>query len=197
LLSAFHAAFRLCNLIAQSPLPAEGLLQAEGGERAEGKRTEAWEIIYFTLSKSQIPVIAQAIETAALMLRTGKYYVDLDAALEAHKRQTTFNVVDLVTGWKIDFIFRKSRAFSEEEFRRRARFNLQGVPLFVASAEDVVISKLEWAKLAQSVRQIEDVAAILRMRWDLLDQSYLEKWIRGLGLATEWNDARNAAAVSE
>jgi hypothetical protein len=92
---------------------------------------------------------------------------------------------------------RKSRAFSEEEFRRRTRFNLQAVPLFVASAEDVVISKLEWAKLAQSVRQIEDVAAILRMRWDLLDHIYLEKWIRGLGLATEWNDARNAAGVSE
>jgi len=42
---------------------------------------------------------------------------------------------------------RKSRAFSEEEFRRRTRFDLQAAPLFVASAEDVVISKLEWAKL--------------------------------------------------
>jgi uncharacterized nucleotidyltransferase DUF6036 len=131
------------------------------------------------------------------LLPSDKYYVDLDAALEAHKRQTMFNVVDLVTGWKIDFIIRKSRAFSEEEFGRRARFNLQGVPLFVASAEDVVISKLEWAKLAQSVRQIEDVATILRMRWDSLDHSYVEKWIRGLGLATEWNGARRAAGVSE
>ena len=92
-----------------------------------------------------------------------------------------FNVVDLVTGWKIDFIICESRAFSGEEFRRRAPFNLQGVPLFVASAEDVAISKLEWAKLAQSERQIEDVAAILRMRWDLLDHTYLGKWIRGLG----------------
>ena len=100
---------------------------------------------------------------------------------EAHKRQTMFNVVDLVTGWKIDFIICESRAFSGEEFRRRAPFNLQGVPLFVASAEDVAISKLEWASLAQSERQIEDVTAILRMRWDLLDHTYLEKWIRGLG----------------
>jgi hypothetical protein len=137
------------------------------------------------------------LRTFVQLLARDEYYVDLDAALEAHKRQTMFNVVDLVTGWKIDFIIRKSRAFSEEEFRRRARFNLQGVPLFVASAEDVVISKLEWAKLAQSVRQIEDVAAILRMRWDLLDHTYLEKWIRGLGLATEWNDARSAAGGSE
>ncbi len=37
-----------------------------------GRETEAWEIIYFKVYKSQIPVIEQAIETAALMLGTGK-----------------------------------------------------------------------------------------------------------------------------
>src|SRR5450631_3815583 len=33
-----------------------------------GRETEPWEIIYFKLYKSQIPVIEQALETAALML---------------------------------------------------------------------------------------------------------------------------------
>src|SRR5271156_1300053 len=98
-------------------------------------------------------------------LPSDEYYVDLDAALEAHKHQSLFNVVDMATGWKIDLIIRKSRPFSEEEFRRRKLVNLQGRSLFVASAEDVVVSKLEWAKLAQSQRHIEDVAGILRMRW--------------------------------
>src|SRR6202790_5059104 len=37
-----------------------------------GKETEPWEIIYFKLYKSQIPVIEQAIETATLMLGTDK-----------------------------------------------------------------------------------------------------------------------------
>ena len=37
-----------------------------------GKETEPWEIIYFKLYKSQIPVVEQAIETAALMLGTDK-----------------------------------------------------------------------------------------------------------------------------
>jgi hypothetical protein len=35
-----------------------------------GKITEPWEIVYFKLYKSQIPVIDQALETAALMLGT-------------------------------------------------------------------------------------------------------------------------------
>jgi hypothetical protein len=103
-----------------------------------------------------------------------EYYADLESALEAHKRQSILDVIDLATGWKIDLIIRKSRAFRQEEFRRRQRVSLHDVPLFVASAEDVVISKLEWAKLAQSRRQIEDAAAILRVQWDLFDHSYLE-----------------------
>ncbi len=37
-----------------------------------GRETEPWEIIYFKLYKSQIPVIEQAMETAALMLGTDK-----------------------------------------------------------------------------------------------------------------------------
>src|SRR5438067_6773470 len=37
-----------------------------------GKETEPWEIIYFKLYKSQIPVIEQAIDTAALMLGSDK-----------------------------------------------------------------------------------------------------------------------------
>jgi hypothetical protein len=37
-----------------------------------GKETEPWEIIYFKLFKSQLPVVEKAVETAALMLGTDK-----------------------------------------------------------------------------------------------------------------------------
>jgi hypothetical protein len=37
-----------------------------------GRETEPWEIIYFKLYKSQLPVVEQAIETAALMLGSDK-----------------------------------------------------------------------------------------------------------------------------
>jgi hypothetical protein len=144
-----------------------------------------------------IAATAEQLRIFVQLLSKDEYYVDLDAALEARKQQSLFNVVDMATGWKIDLIICKSRPFSEEEFRRRKLVNLQGSPLFVASAEDVVVSKLEWAKLAQSQRHIEDVAGILRMRWDSLDRPYLEKWILELKIEAEWNDARRAAGVSE
>lgn len=129
-------------------------------------------------------------------LPSSEYYADLDTALQACNRQSMFNVIDLATGWKIDLIIRKSRAFSQEEFRRRQRVTLHGAALFVATAEDVVIAKLEWAKLAQSRRQIEDAAAILRARRDALDHAYLEKWISELGLTDEWGEARRVAGVA-
>jgi hypothetical protein len=37
-----------------------------------GKESEPWELLYFKVYKSQIPVIEQALETAALMLGTNK-----------------------------------------------------------------------------------------------------------------------------
>jgi len=141
-------------------------------------------------SPSQLQAFVQTLSSA-------EYYVDLSAALEAHKRQSLFNVIDRGTGWKIDLLIRKSRTFSREEFSRRQSVSLQGLSLFVASLEDVIVSKLEWSSLAQSQRQIEDVASLLRMRWESLDHSYLEKWISDLGLKKEWNDARRAAGIPD
>lgn len=73
--------------------------------------------------------------------------------------------------------------------------NVQGISLCIASAEDVVIAKLEWAKLASSPRQMEDVAGILKLHQGSLDHSYLENWIHELGLANEWSTARGIAGL--
>jgi len=124
-----------------------------------------------------------------------EYYADLDTALEALNHESMFNVIDLESGWKIDLIICKSRTFSQEEFRRRQKANVQGVSLFVTSAEDIVIAKLEWSKLSHSQRQIEDAVGIMRIRHGSLDHSYLEKWVNQLGLMEEWNEALRLAEL--
>lgn len=144
-----------------------------------------------------IEASAAQLEILVRTLPHEEYYVDLDAALEAHRRESMFNVIDLKTGWKVDLILRKSRPFSQKEFSRRQLVDLQGLHLFVASAEDVIVAKLEWAKLAGSQRQIEDVASILRVRWDALDKSYLEPWISHLGLRQQWSAARQQGGFPE
>jgi len=151
-------------------------------------------------STQDIDFVIEATPAKLEALRQGlpqyEYYVDLIALLEAHRQQSLFNVIDLTTGWKIDLIFRKARPFSVEEFRRRRQVELHGVRLFIATAEDVILSKLEWSKLSQSQRQLEDVATVLRS-WQDLDRPYLKKWIQDLQVAAEWESAIKKANLPE
>jgi hypothetical protein len=52
-------------------MPKEGF-KSEVQRHLTGKDTEPWEIIYFKLYKSQIPVVEEALEAAGLMLGTDK-----------------------------------------------------------------------------------------------------------------------------
>lgn len=129
------------------------------------------------------------LETLLEQLPDTAYYVSREAALDALARRGQFNVIDFETGWKVDFILVKAREFSREELARRRAIEVDEVPLFVASAEDVVIAKLEWAKLGASTRQLEDVAGIIRMQAERLDRPYVERWVAQLGLNEQWADA--------
>jgi hypothetical protein len=52
-------------------LPKEGF-KGEVERHLTGKETEPWEILYFKVYKSQLPVVEKALETASLMLGTDK-----------------------------------------------------------------------------------------------------------------------------
>jgi len=86
----------------------------------------------------------------------GRCYADRAAARQAFKQQAMFNVIDLETGWKADLIIRKDRPFSNEEFDRRVTVDVMGLHLYVASAEDTILSKLEWSRSSESERQYRD-----------------------------------------
>jgi hypothetical protein len=127
------------------------------------------------------------------LLPEDRYYVSRDAALQAFSAESQFNLVDFATGWKVDLIIRKARAFSQVEFERRFLARLGEEELFVATAEDVLIAKLEWAKLSESERQLEDAAGILRLQGDALDIAYLDKWVQTLELSEQLAAARAKA----
>jgi hypothetical protein len=57
--------------------------------------------------------------------------------------------------------------------------------LWIASLEDLIVAKLEWARLGGSARQIEDVANLVRVAGPDIDRAYLEHWIDALGLGPQ------------
>jgi hypothetical protein len=121
-----------------------------------------------------------------------EYYADVDAALDALNRRGQFNVIDMATAWKADLIVRKARPFSVEEMRRRIEGDLLGARVCVASPEDTLISKLEWAKLGGgSELQLRDAAGIFQLRGNELDTAYVERWVAELGLEELWRRVRD------
>ena len=119
-----------------------------------------------------------------------RFYVSEDAAMEALERESLFNVIDMVTGWKVDLIPRKQRSFSETEFGRRTRLEVMGVEMFVATLEGTIVAKLEWAQAGGgSQRQLEDVRELVKLGGARLDRAYVERWVTALGLEPMWSEA--------
>lgn len=87
------------------------------------------------------------------LLSDAGYYVSLAAAREAFSHEGQFSAVDPGTGWKVDFIIRKSRPFSRSGFSRRVRASALGLGLCMVTREDLVVAKLEWAKKGNSELQ--------------------------------------------
>ena len=115
-----------------------------------------------------------------------RYYFDEQAAVEAIQGGRQFNVIDIATGWKADLIQLKSRPFSRSEFERRRQVDFLGMRVWIATAEDVIVSKLEWAMKASSDRQLRDVAGVLAAKAGQLELPYIERWVTELDLTKEW-----------
>src|SRR5262249_21168089 len=141
-------------------------------------------------------IIAPSREQLIELLRhfpAEQYQAEEEEALEAFAHRSMFNIIDYSTGWRVDLIFKKARPFSNEEFSRRAEVEFGGLRLYVSTAEDILISKLEWAKLGESQRQLEDAAGIIRVQSANLDTAYVERWVRELDLMEQWLSAKARA----
>lgn len=140
-------------------------------------------------STQDIDVVVVASRTSLVnlcrALPADRWYADPDMAIDAAKRQSMFNIIDLESGWKIDIILQKGRAFSREEFARRRRAEVDGVLVWMASPEDVILAKLEWAKVTGSERQIRDAAGIVAVQGEALDREWLTRWAKELGVDAE------------
>lgn len=107
------------------------------------------------------------------------YYVSDDAAREAVMHQTSFNAIHTTTMIKVDFMIRKREEFRLLEFSRRQRMWIQEFEAWVVSKEDLILSKLDWARDSGSERQLADVGNLLVTGCDM---DYLRTWSARLNL---------------
>jgi hypothetical protein len=86
---------------------------------------------------------------------------------------------------KADFWLLCPVPFEREMFRRRIKDVWFGEPIWLATAEDVILHKLHWNRITPSDRQLGDVAGIVQVQRGKLDESYLRHWASDLGLNSE------------
>lgn len=131
------------------------------------------------LERDDIPGLVAALKDG--------YYVDEEGAFEAAEHADMFNAIHNEGAFKIDFWVLKPDDFSRAQFDRREPVDVDGTRIYVASAEDTVLSKLSWNKISPSDRQMSDVRGILVARKGDLDYNYICTWADRLGVADVLN----------
>jgi len=116
------------------------------------------------------------------------YHADAGAIAAALRAARPWNIIHLPSVVKIDLIPRKDTLYRRAEFERRRRVELAGVPLWIVSAEDLILSKLEWLRDTRSEQQRRDVKSLLAAP---LDRAYLDRWAATLGVDELLKEAAN------
>jgi hypothetical protein len=108
------------------------------------------------------------------------FYIDADSVRSAVASQRLFNLMHLSTGIKVDLIVKKDSEYRHVEFERRRQVRIGDISTWIVSCEDLILSKLEWARESGSELQRRDVKSLLHLS---MDRAYLQDWASQLGLA--------------
>jgi hypothetical protein len=98
-----------------------------------------------------------------------------------------FNLIHNEHIIKVDFVVRKDSRYRLREFARRRKVNVEGQDLYVAAPEDLILSKLAWAKDSRSEVQLTDVKNLLNSV-KRLDRRYIVRWAKELSVATLYRE---------
>ncbi|MFV1975866.1 MAG: nucleotidyltransferase [Candidatus Scalindua sp.] len=118
------------------------------------------------------------------------FYIDQDSIERAVNKHGIFNIIHNEYVIKIDFIVKKPAEFRQIEFQRRRRITIDKVSMWIVSPEDLILSKLWWAKDSQSEMQISDIKNLLDSADDI-DNIYIDKWVEKLNLRDIYRKINN------
>lgn len=107
------------------------------------------------------------------------FFADVDVIKTAVERRSMFNVIHRESLTKVDVVIRKDADYRVEEFERRRRVEIDGHPLWIVSPEDLILSKLVWAKDSKSEQQLRDVRGIIALQPGI-DWKYVNRWAASL-----------------
>ena len=132
-----------------------------------------------------VVALTPADTDAIVRLFTPDYYVSREAVSNSIAHESTLIHQESVI--KVDCIVRKNTPYRRAEFERRQRIAIEDFSTWIASKEDLIISKLWWAKDSHSELQLRDVKNLVSTG---CDTGYIEGWTRELGLLNLWHECK-------
>ena len=142
-------------------------------------------------STMDVDIVADIVEkdVAPLLNELKDAFYASDVAIhEAVRRRSCFNLIHLATSFKVDVFIHRGREFDESVFARTVMGQIGSSDIFVvpiASAEDAIISKLEWYRQGGEVseRQWSDITAVFKILGSEADVTYLRTSADQVGVA--------------
>ena len=113
-----------------------------------------------------VKVAPEQIDLLIDMFET-EYYVDRLAVAKAIAQRSMFNLIHNETIIKLDCIVLKSDRYRQQEFARRRLVSLGHFETWIVSREDLILSKLYWARDSKSELQLRDVKNLLTVDCDM------------------------------
>lgn len=117
-----------------------------------------------------------------------EYYIDENMIKDAIRKFSSFNLIHLETMIKIDVFIHKRQSYQEESLRRKQKDTLEdsedASEFYFSSPEDIILNKLQWYEIGNRIseRQWLDVIGVIKVQHKNLDNGYLRKWGKDLGL---------------
>ncbi len=97
-------------------------------------------------------------------------------------------MIHIETAFKIDCVPKKSNDFQQSVFDRREKTDYYGKEIWIIGKEDLILSKLWWAKDTHSEMQLRDIKSLMLSGFDKI---YIEKWLDELGVEKSFYECLN------
>ena len=117
------------------------------------------------------------------------FLCDPDVVEDAARRGGMFNIIHSTHIVKIDVVVKKETPYRQAEFARRRTVSIDGANIEIVAPEDLILSKLDWARSSRSELQLGDVRNLISAVSDL-DWDYVDEWAKHLDLDALLNEVR-------
>jgi len=121
-----------------------------------------------------------------------EFYLSRAAVQQAIDEAGMFNVIHPASGLKIDVMIPDHSEFDQTRLNRGVRISLtESCEAVFTSPEDIILKKMEWHQLGGGERHLMDIAGVIRVQGERLDQDYIAEQVDNLNLQEVWLSIRN------